>query len=144
MTYMIVTWKNDDFLKISIKSGKPQNVEFTDLALIPGSVNEYKLRVITDKKSEYDITFDFQNLADAVDALDDNLYVKIEYGGRIYYEDKLAAFYENNDCAFTVDLTDNYYTDILLTYYIPIEVGNEIQGCVADFNLQVTAQEKRD
>ena len=34
--------------------------------------------------------------------------------------------------------------DVKIVYYIPLEVGNEIQGAVADFDLFVMAAEKEN
>lgn len=146
MTIVLHMWHQDDLIKVAVRPGESclVDLELNDFVLVPGYQKEYQLRVITEKKSHYNLTFQFKDLAEKNDPLKDNFYVKIEYDGTVYYDDKLAVFYEKDDMAFTVDMSNNFSTDLTITYYIPEEVGNEIQGCKVDFQLYITAQEKRD
>ena len=144
MTCVLHMWHEDDLVKVAVRSGEPHLIDLEGFAIVPGYEKEYKVRVITEKKSYYDLTFEFKDLAPKDDPLKDNLYVKIEHNGTVYYDDKLATFYEKDNMGFVVDMSKTYHTDLSITYYIPLEVGNEIQGCEVDFQLYITAQEKGD
>ena len=56
----------------------------------------------------------------------------------------LVTAIEHADFTITIDLTDEVWEEVKLVYYIPEDVGNEIQGAAADFELFIIANEKRD
>ena len=72
----------------------------------------------------------------------DNLYILIEYDGVVYCHNTLSALYEGGP-TITLNLKRIKAQNIRVVYYIPEEVGNEIQGNVADFDVFINATERR-
>lgn len=144
-TYMLLAYQNNEPLKVKISvNDEPQKVEINDYILIPGYVNEYYISLVADAPGTYDLTFSFIKQGETLTALDDSLYVIVEFEDKVYFNDKLSSLYERNDLDISLELERLIGTKIKIIYHIPKEVGNEIQGCTADFDLFITTKEKRD
>ena len=143
-TYLLIAYENNESLKVKISLDEPQKVEITGYALIPGYENEYFVSLVADAPGTYDLTFSFIKQGETKTALDDCLYVLVEFEDKVYFDDKLSSLYQRDDLIITLELERLKGTNVKVVYYIPKEVGNEIQGCVADFDLFITTKEKRD
>ena len=56
----------------------------------------------------------------------------------------LSELFNSDNIVLTLDMRETVLKDVKIVYYIPLEVGNEIQGAVADFDLFVMAAEKEN
>ena len=146
MIWMLLAKRNGDNIKVKVEVEEinvPKRVDINDYILVPGYENEYTLTVTADRPGDYDLTFSFVEKGNEDNTLKENLYILIEYDGEIICDDKLSELYDQQ---FYLDIELKRWRgkDIRVVYYVPIEVGNEIQGQVVDFDLYITAKEKRD
>ena len=146
MIWMLLAKRNGDNIKVKVEIEEinvPKRVDINDYILVPGYENEYTLTVTADRPGDYDLTFSFVEKGNEDNILKENLYILIEYDGEIICDDKLSELYDQQ---FKLDIELKRWRgkDIRVVYYVPIEVGNEIQGQVVDFDLYITAKEKRD
>lgn len=146
MIWMLLADRNGDNIKVKVEIEEinvPKKVEINDYILVPGYENEYTLTVTSDRPGDYDLTFSFVEKGNEDNVLKENLHILIEYDGEVLCDDKLSELYDRT-IDFSIELKRWHGQDIRVVYYIPIEVGNEIQGQVIDFDLFITATEKRD
>lgn len=146
MIWVLLAKRNGDNIKVKVEVEEinvPKRVDINDYILVPGYENEYTLTVTADRPGDYDLTFSFVEKGNEDNILKENLYILIEYDGEIICDDKLSELYDQQ---FYLDIELKRWRgkDIRVVYYVPIEVGNEIQGQVVDFDLYITAKEKRD
>lgn len=144
--WMLLARRNNDNIKVRVEIDDiniPKRVEINDYVLVPGYENEYVLSVTADKPGDYDVTFSFVEKGNKDNILKENLYVLIEYDGDVICNDKLSELFDENS-EIQMELKRHRGQEIKVVYYIPIEVGNEIQGQVIDFDLYITAKEKRN
>ena len=139
---MLLAGRHGDNIKVRVDVDAPQLVAIQDSVLVPGFENEYCVKVTADKPGEYDLTFSFIEKGDPDNALKDNLYILIEYDGVVYCHNTLSALYEGGP-TITLNLKRIKAQNIRVVYYIPEEVGNEIQGNIADFDVFINATERR-
>ncbi len=143
MIWMLLAKHNADNIKVRVEVDIPQQVAIRDTEIVPGYENEYCVKVTADRPGEYDLTFSFIEKGNSDNALKDNLYILIEYDGVVYCHNTLSALYEGGP-TISLDLERRKAQDIKVVYYIPEEVGNEIKGNIADFDLFITARERQE
>ena len=144
--WVLLAKRNGDNIKVKVEIEEinvPKRVDINDYILVPGYENEYTLTVTADKPGDYDVTFSFVEKGNEDNILKENLYILIEYDGDVICNDKLSELFDVNS-EIQMELKRHRGQEIKVVYYIPIEVGNEIQGQVVDFDLYITAKEKRD
>lgn len=144
MVIMLCAAKHENCIKIKLAINESEKVEISDYIIVPGYENEYFLSITTDNPGSYDLNFSFIEKGNTENVLKEHFYVLIEYDGEVYYDDKLSNLYERTDITIEMNLKRVLGTEVRIVYYIPSEVGNDIQGEIVDFDLFVTATEKRD
>ena len=143
MIWMLLAEHNGETIKLHIDVDVPNKVAINDYVIVPGYENEQCVEVTADKPGEYDLTFSFIEKGDPDNLLKDNLYILIEYDGVVYCDNKLSELYEGGP-AISVKLKRLRAQDIRVVYYIPESVGNEIKGHEVNFDLFITARERRE
>ena len=140
MGWMLATSEERNVIKIRLKDGKTETIEFKGLGLIPGESCEYTIELKGDQSLKYDLSFDFAE-AESEDEMTLKLYayVRISSGDEVLYDDLLVNAYENDSIAFPVDFREDLNTELTVTFYLPIEVGNEAKNAEAIFDLLLTA-----
>ena len=145
MVYLLMRHGHDgNVIKMDIQYGQPQKVEFSQLAMVPGGKSEYIINPYRYAPGVYDLTFSFTDKELGHSVFDQSVYVYVEYDGVVYCDKSLVEIFESEDFTITIDLTDRVSEEVKLVYYIPEDVGNEIQGATANFELFIIANEKRD
>ena len=138
-----------DVVGVDLKNGEAQIVEvedldgtktmtFENLSLVPGDSCECVIKLTADASEKYDLKLDFVDL-DAEKTLKDFVRVKIEAGSETVYDGLLASAIQKEDMTVSVDSKSKKNTELKLTYYMPLEVGNEAKNAEADFELKLTA-----
>ncbi len=145
MVYLVIRFGHDgNAIKMDIQYGQPQKVEFSQFAMIPGGKSEYIITPYRYVPGVYNLTFDFQDKEIGHSIFDKSVYVYIECDGVVYCDQRLSSIFDSENPVITLDLRKDISKEIKLVYYIPEEIGNEIQGATADFELFIIANEKRD
>ena len=131
-------------IKLDIQHEQPQRVEFSQFVMVPGGSSEYVITPYRYKAGVYELSFDFDDLDEDNNIFDESVFVRIEYENEVYCDMKLIELFEKDDLILTLDMSEDIWKNVKIVYYIPESVGNEIQGATADFDLFVTANEKRE
>ena len=141
---VILLWINlastDDFDvtdTVVVEDGETKILKFENLSLIPGEQCEYAISLKGDHPKAYDVTFDFEELFDL--SLKNFAYVKILADGELLLDELLADAFKNDSIKLHVDFGQEDEVDLLITYYLPVEVGNEAKNAEAVFDLRISA-----
>ena len=141
---VILLWINlastDDFDvtdTVVVEDGETKILKFENLSLIPGEQCEYAISLKGDHPKAYDVTFDFEELFDL--SLKNFAYVKILADGELLLDELLADAFKNDSIKLHVDFEQEDDVDLLITYYLPVEVGNEAKNAEAVFDLRISA-----
>jgi hypothetical protein len=65
--------------------------------------------------------------------------VRIESGDEIVCDELLSAVFDGRVFRLPVNVEKAQNTQLRLSYYLPVDVGNEAQGAEAFFGLKITA-----
>ena len=122
---------------IEVDLGKGGNVDFEDLAMLPGESTEYKIKLKGEVEAECDITLKFKEKGDN-NTLKNFVYVRIEYEDEVVCDELLADVLDGKRIKLDGDFRDGKRDIIKITYYMPIEVENEAENAEADFSLQIS------
>ena len=143
ITAVILTWVNlaesDDIdaVTFSLEDGKTEILTFENLSLIPGDECVYKVQLKGDNPKAYNVNFDFKEHFDM--DLKQFARVKMVADGVEFYDGLLAEAIDKDDINLHIgfDMEDDVRLEI--TYYLPIDVGNEAKNASAVFDLRITA-----
>ena len=125
-------------IEFNLNDGSEQVIEFKDLDFIPGSVNDYTVKINTKKSNEYILSFDFLEKDES--KLKDYVHMKIvDEDGTVIF-DKLLSELINEDKVnylFYLEKGNPKYFEIV--YYMEETVGNEAKGLEMTFDLIVSS-----
>ncbi len=127
----------DSNIDVNIKEGETSIVEFEKLGLIPGESTEYKINLSTEAGTTDCIYINFDETQDS--PLKDFVKAKISINGEVICDELLSVLFNADDITYAVDL-NSADCEIVIVYYMPLEVGNEAENAEAWFNLLVTAE----
>jgi len=137
MLYTNVTEDDRNVIDIPLGEGDTKKITFESLALVPGEQCSYDIELDHEVQKQYDLILDFYEIEEK--SLKDSARVRIESGGVPIYDELLATAFEDENIKFPVDFDKDMNTAFKVTYYMPLEVGNEAQGAEALFELRLTA-----
>ena len=137
MIWYSATKDEKNVIEVRLRSGVTQSVTFDDLTLIPGEQRDYTLALKSDGAKTCNLLIEFAELQDLT--LKYYARVKLESGGTVICDKLLADAFKSEPMMLAVDFTDDKNTELKVTYYIPIEVGNEAQNAEAVFEMRFTA-----
>ena len=113
-------------------------VTFEGLALIPGESREYTLELKCEIQTECDVVLKFEEEGDKT--LKNFVRVRIEYNGEEIKDALMADLFKSDELTFKSDLSKGKTGTIKITYYMPLEIGNEAEKAEADFKLHITVK----
>lgn len=116
-------------------------LHFENLCLIPGEECSYQVTLTGENPKAYDVTLHFEELFDL--GLRKFAFVKVSLDGKIILDDLIDTVMRSDDIGFTVDFGAEKDSQLEITYYLPLEVGNEAKGKEAIFDLYITASNER-
>lgn len=136
MAWMLVNRNNRNVIHIDLDD-QIDPIGFKNLCLIPGESCAYTLRLTGDEAEQYDAHLRFEETQ--VGTLKHYAYIRIEANGQVLCDQLMATMFEGETIDLFVDLRQVEQQEITITYYLPIEVGNEVQNAEAVFDLLITA-----
>lgn len=136
MAWMLATQDERNYIKVDLDEDV-EPIVFEDLCLIPGQQSVYILRLNSGSARSCNLSLDFVELEEK--NLKDFAYIRIESNGQVLYDQRMCTAFEDGDISLPVDFTDTSAAEFTITYYLPIEVGNEAQNAEAFFELLITA-----
>ncbi len=129
--------REENIIRVDLENGEDTLIEFKQLSLTPGAECSYTLLLSTETDDEFDITFTFTETDDS--PLKEYVYVKITDGEETIYELLLSDLLDGESLHMTRRLEKREAHPIVITYYLPQDVGNEAQDAEAVFDLHISA-----
>ena len=137
MCWMLATSDERNVIKVGLDKGDSESIKFDTLALVPGDSCEYTIKLHREGAKRYDLSLQFKETQEKT--LKNFARVKISCGDEVLCDELLATVFENSAIVLPVDFKDDKNTELTITYYLPLEVGNEAKNAEADFELHLTA-----
>ena len=137
MAWMLVTDYSKNVIQVFVSDDATEILQFKRFGLIPGDQCQYEIDLTSSILESYDLKLDFVETEEKT--LKHYARVKIESGEDVLYDELMADIFEKDDLVLKVDVPEKKNTELIITYYIPLEVGNEAKGAVAIFELLLTA-----
>ena len=134
--WMLKTREEREVVRVDL-DGQIDPIGFENLCLIPGESCSYTFRLKGDVAKEYDVHLRFEETEEKT--LKNFAFVRIETNGQVLCDELLATAFEGEGIELHVDLSQAKQQDLIITYYMPLEVGNEAQNAEAIFDLLITA-----
>ena len=139
MANMMATEEERNAINVYINESTEKTLEFKDLCLLPGESCEYTIKLSGERSKQYDLSLAFTDV-DEEKTLKDFVRVRIEAGDETVCDELLADAFKGEDIVLSVDFENGKNTEILIVYYLPIDVGNEAKNAEAFFELKLTAK----
>lgn len=134
--WMLGTRDDREVVRIDL-DGQIDPIGFENLCLIPGESCSYTFRLKGDVAKEYDVHLRFEETEEKT--LKNFAFVRIETNGTVLCDELMETAFEGEGIELHVDLSQAKQQDLIITYYMPLEVGNEAQNAEAIFDLLITA-----
>ena len=114
-------------------------LEFSKLNLKPGDSCQYTVNLVCKAEGNYNITLEFKDKGGAMKQYVD---AKVVLDNKTIAEQGLDELFETQSFKTEGVLTADEPAKLVISYEIPLSVGNEAQGAVADFDIVVTIESK--
>ena len=124
-------------ITVEINGTTTSVLKMGELNLKPSESRDYAVNLKSKSDGEYKIDLNFSETTDG--KLKDFINAEIACGEKKYTKTLRELLSGEDTITFICSLKGDVATRILIHYYMPIEVGNEAQGAVADFNVALTA-----
>ena len=128
------TRNNRQVIRIDLDD-RIEPVAFENLCLIPGDSCTYTIRLTGDAAKKYDLHLSFEETQEK--NLKNFACIRIESNGQVLCDELMATVFAGEGIDLSVALNRGQQQDLIITYYMPIEVGNEAQNAEAFFDLLV-------
>lgn len=137
LIYTLYDKEDRDVIRVNIDNHESKTISFEDLALVPGEETGYTFMFDQVDLAEYDVVLQFKKTEKTVPC--DFIYVRISVDGEVKYDKSLGEFLDKDPVFFHINPIKNKDNEVNVTYYIPLDVGNEAQDVDVYFDLVVTA-----
>ena len=134
--WMLATRDDREVVHVDL-DGQIDPIGFENLCLIPGESCSYTFRLDGSVAKEYDVHLCFEEREEKT--LKNFAFVRIESNGQVLCDELMATAFAGEGIDLHVDLSEAKYQELTITYYMPLEVGNEAQNAEAIFDLVITA-----
>ena len=140
--FMFNPTKGTEMIRLDLEHDVRKIVDFTDLTLVPGEESKYSLILTSAYEDDYDISLHFSETEDRL--LKEYAYVRIECGDEVLCDKRLSEVLDGDPIAFKHRLSSETDCEVVVSYYLPIEIGNEAEGTAAEFSLMIVATNEGD
>lgn len=137
LMYTLYHGKERDIIHINIDSRESKTVSFQNASMVPGEETGYTFVFDQVDLAEYDVALQFKKTEKTVPC--DFIYVRISVDGKVLHDKPLDNFLDNNAVFIHIEPIEDKREEVEVTYYIPLDVGNEAQDIEVYFDLVVTA-----
>lgn len=143
--YFIVE-TNRDYSMIDVKLNNKQDeyrVEFEHLNIVPGSEVTYTVSLKGHRDEECDVFLSFSD-SDSALTLKEYVYAKVTLNGEVVCDELLKDLFEKDRVELSYKFKNGEKYQLLVTYYMPLHVGDEAQNAEASFDLVITITNSED
>ena len=136
--YMILTDRGDFFFSIEV-DGQEDMLEFESVGLIPGGEASYTVEL--EGKLDFASTLNLRFVADEDQPLADFVYAKVYIDGNLQCDELLSALLQRSKTVIYCPLSRGETREVKITYYMPIDVGDDAKRTEASFLLYISMSE---
>lgn len=137
LIWLTETEDERNVMRVNLNSEETKAIHFEDLSMIPGESCEYSISMQGDRAKTYNVHLDFAETEEKT--LMNFARVTIMVNGETVCDELLATAFERDDIGFSVKFEEEKTIDLNVTFYLPLEVGNEAKNAEALFDLLITA-----
>ena len=137
LIYTLYNEDDRDVIRINVDNQESKTISFENLAMAPGEETGYTFMFDQVDLAEYDVVLQFKKTEKTVPC--DFIYVRISVDGEVMHDKSLGEFLDKDPVFFHINPIKNKSREVNVTYYIPLDVGNEAQDVEVYFDLIVTA-----
>ncbi len=130
----------NNVIKVDVNDEGQKIIEFKNVNFVPGTAEKYTIKLETEVKSKYTITFDFNETE--VGNLKEYVYVKVENDEEVLMDKLLKDAFDGETLVLSEVLKPGAPIELEVTYYMPENTGNAAKGEKAVFELIITATNK--
>lgn len=109
--------------------------EIRSLQLHPSESKDYSIEVAPEFGGEYEITINFNEITNG--GLKEFVNVSVSIGDKIYTYLLKNLLDEKNTIKILQNFSKEKPLELIISYAMPYEVGNEAQGVFADFDVKI-------
>ena len=135
--WLVATEDERNVMKVDLESEVAKPIRFESLHLIPGESCEYTVTLSGERTKDYDVHLDFIETEDK--KLKEYARVKVVANGEVVCDELLARAFERDDIGLSVNFEKEKNIELTVTFYLPLEIGNEAKNAEAKFDLLITA-----
>ena len=143
--YFIVQ-TNRDYSMIDVKLKENQNeyvVAFDHLGLAPGEQADYTVSLKGHRDVECDVFLSFTDKDESL-TLKDYVYAKVSINGETVCDELLKDLFQKDRVELSYNFKNGEKYQVLVSYYMPLSVGDEAQNAEATFDLVITITNSED
>ncbi len=137
LIWLTTTEDERNVMKVNLNSEETKAIHFENLSLIPGESCEYSISMQGERAKSYDVRLNFAETEEKT--LKNFARVTITVNEETVCDELLATAFEREDIGFSVEFEEEKTIDLKVTFYMPLDVGNEAKNAEALFDLLITA-----
>ena len=141
MALMLGTIQEANVIHVELEGDGTEALQYENLGLLPGTHCEYVIKMEQVSVEEYDLSLDFSEIVDPDETgtLKHYARVRIVTSDGAVCDELLETAFEADPIVLHVDFKEKKNTELTVTYYLPLEVGNEAKNAKTTFELLLTA-----
>ncbi len=122
-----------------------KTMDFNGFMVVPGGSDEYVVRVKPVASVSADLIIDFTEMENTINSpLKENARVKVAVRGKELFDELLVTLFEDdeykNGYKEKLQVQEGQSFNIVITFYLGEEVGNEVKNTTADFYVDITLE----
>ena len=137
LLYYIIDTSDDFSKKVVIRNEGEivKTIEVSNLSLVPSESKEYEIELVSIHDGKFFVTLDYEELENG--GLSEFVFVSIKLDDGIEYYNGCLKDLFGDDILLNMCFESNVSQKIIITYSMPVEVGNEAKHTYSDFNINI-------
>lgn len=132
--------KNADIIVSEDETIKVKDFDVSLTGFYPGKSQEYGISLVCKAEGGYKITLSFKKTGDGT--LENYIDTEVSVGGESKETNLLKNYLEGEEVFFSEDLDSKEPLIINVKYTMPLDVGDEAQNAVTNFDLTVKIEKE--
>jgi hypothetical protein len=142
--FIVETTRDYSMIDVKLKNNRDEyRVEFSRLGLAPGEQADYTVSLKGFRDEECDVFLSFVDMDENL-TLKDFVYAKVSINGETVCDEPLRELFEKDRVELSYKFKNGEDYKILISYYMPLSVGDEAQNAEATFDLVITITNSED
>lgn len=132
--------KNADIIVSEDETIKVKDLDVSLTGFYPGKSQEYDISLVCEAEGSYKITLSFKKVGDGT--LENYIDTEVSADGESKGANLLKNYFEGEEVSFNANVDSKEPLVINVKYSMPLEVGDEAQNAVTNFDLTVKIEKE--